>query len=35
VLIYLFSVASLSAPAADQLLGGLLLPLGLTDLPDE
>lgn len=32
---YLFSVASTSAPAAKQLLGGLLLPLGFTDLPDE
>lgn len=33
--ISLFSVASISAPAVKQLLGGLLLSSGLTDLPDE
>lgn len=32
---YLFSVTSTSAPAAKQLLGGLLLPLGFADVPDE
>lgn len=32
---YLFSVASNSAPAAEQLPGGLLLSAGFTDLPDE
>ena len=32
---YLFSLASTPVPAAKQLLGGLRLPLGFTDLPDE